>query len=92
MLHGTFWQPSLLLGLAPETRLEINWSGLRPAARTEPPDEPSFDSILPLEPGGVLPPAWPSADEGGADEGAPGCGGRRPVTYATNYSAETTWQ
>ena len=91
VLHGAFWQPSLLLGLAPETRLEINWSGLRAKARSAPPYEENFDAILPLEPGGVLPPAWPSGDEGGGGDDGAG-GGRRPVTYATNYSAETTWQ
>ena len=63
----------------------------RAKARSAPPYEENFDAILPLEPGGVLPPAWPSGDEGGGGDDGAG-GGRRPVTYATNYSAETTWQ
>ena len=93
VLHGTFWQPSLLLGLAPETRLEFNWSGLRAGARSEAPphEQRSFDSLLPLEPGGVLPPAWTSGDEGGG-EGIAGAPRRPPVGYATNYSADTTWE
>ena len=92
VLHGNFFHPLLLLGLAPETRMEINWSGLRAKARSAPPEQQNFDAILPLEPGGVLPPAFADrGDEAGGGEDTPG-GGRRPVTYATNYSADTTWQ
>ena len=68
----------------------------RAKARSAPPYEENFDAILPLEPGGVLPPAWPSGDKGGGGDDGAG-GGRRPqsrttVAYATNYSAETAWQ
>ena len=97
--HG-WCQPSFMLGLAPAMRLEFNWSRPGRTPLTEPPYEMNFDSIVPpspLMPGSVLPPAWTDRSEEGAPAPAGGGGGaarpaRTQVTYATNYSTDTTWQ
>ena len=89
----------MLLSVAPSMRLEVHWpsavasAGLNRAPRSEPPaDFGDFDALAaPLAPGSLLPPPWPTGpgDDAAAASAATA---RTPVTYATNYEVDTTWQ